>query len=141
MVGGLGVRQRPSQIRWVFTALWGQPMGETVGSRIKARRIELGFSMRRLAAQVGVSHQQWRKWERDESRIADAHLAVICRVLEVSADVLLGLAVVAPAPDMAGIDDQARKLMANFRALSASARRELLRASRVMALEERPLPA
>lgn len=116
-------------------------MGETVGSRIKARRIGLGLSMRGLAGQVGVSHQQWRKWERDESRIADAYLAAICRVLEVSADALLGLAAVEPSAEMAGLDEQARKLMANFRALSAPARRELLRASRVMALEERPLPA
>jgi transcriptional regulator with XRE-family HTH domain len=116
-------------------------MGESVGSRIKARRVGLGKSMRGVAAKVGVSHQQWRKWERDESRIADPHLAMICRVLEVSADALLGLKADPPLADVSALDDQARKLMANFRALSEPARRELLRASRVMALEERPLPA
>lgn len=119
-------------------------MEETIGQRIRARRTELGISMRQAAVVVGVSHQQWTKWERNENRVGADRLMAIAQALKISADALLGLGAEQldqPTAEDLALDDQARKLMAYFRELSPPDRSQLLRGARIMVLEARPLPA
>jgi len=119
-------------------------MEETIGQRIRARRTELGISMRQAAVVVGVSHQQWTKWERNENRVGADRLTAIAQALKISADALLGLEAGQsdqPTAEDLALDEQARKLMKYFRELSPPDRSQLLRGARIMVLEARPLPA
>lgn len=100
--------------------------------------------MRQAAGAVGVTHQQWTKWENDENRVGADRLTAIAQTLKISADALLGLEAAGadqPTAEDLALDEQARKLMAYFRELSPPDRSELLRAGRIMVLEARPLPA
>ena len=119
-------------------------MEDTVGQRIRARRTELGFSMRQAAGSVGVTHQQWTKWESNENRVGADRLTAIAQTLRISADALLGLESGQsdqPTAEDLALDEQARKLMRYFRELSPPDRSQLLRGARIMVLEARPLPA
>ena len=57
-----------------------------VGRRIREWRMILGFSQRALADQIGVSHQQLRRYEQGTDRVSAASLYRIACRLGVSVD-------------------------------------------------------
>lgn len=64
----------------------------TTGQIIRARRDELGWSLRVAAARVGVVDQTWSRWERDERAIDFPGMAGrVSRVLGLTLDELAGL--------------------------------------------------
>ncbi len=54
-----------------------------VGSRVRMRRLLLGFSQERLADQIGVTFQQVQKYEKGMNRIGASRLQRIAEVLAV----------------------------------------------------------
>src|SRR4051794_7839429 len=57
-----------------------------IGARIRERRIVLGLSQQAFAKQIGVTHQQARKYEQGTNGIAAGRLHQIARTLAVSVD-------------------------------------------------------
>lgn len=53
-----------------------------VGKRIQQRRKEVGFTAENLAEQIGVSQQQFSRYERGVTKINVAHLASIAVLLD-----------------------------------------------------------
>ena len=62
---------------------------QAVGSRIKARRLQLGMSQTELADAVGVTFQQIQKYERGANRTSASRILALCRVLKVTPNALL----------------------------------------------------
>ena len=56
---------------------------QTIGKRLRARRLEQAVSQGSLATQLGVSFQQVQKYEKGVNRIGSARLVEIARVLQV----------------------------------------------------------
>jgi transcriptional regulator with XRE-family HTH domain len=54
-----------------------------VGSRLRLRRLEVGWSLEQLAKAVGVSHQQARKWETGETRMVAGRIYDVGAALNV----------------------------------------------------------
>jgi transcriptional regulator with XRE-family HTH domain len=63
----------------------------TLGQRMQARRRQLGLSMKRLAAEVGVCEKTISNWERDECCFPVNKLITVCRVLHWTPNKLLGI--------------------------------------------------
>lgn len=61
------------------------------GERISLYRRNRNFTQEELAARIGVTSQAVSKWERKQSYPDVSMLPEICRLLQVSADVLLGI--------------------------------------------------
>lgn len=61
------------------------------GNRIKERRIEKRLTQEQLADKVNKSKQVISNWERGYSKPIDEDLASLSKVLDVSADYLLGI--------------------------------------------------
>ena len=59
------------------------PVDIHVGARVRLRRIELGMSQERLAAELGLTFQQVQKYERAANRISASRLYHIGKVLDV----------------------------------------------------------
>jgi transcriptional regulator with XRE-family HTH domain len=59
------------------------PVDIHVGSRVRLRRIELGMSQEKLAAELGLTFQQVQKYERAANRISASRLYHIGKVLDV----------------------------------------------------------
>src|SRR6202035_643880 len=59
------------------------PVDVHVGARVRLRRIELGISQEKLAAELGVTFQQVYKYERAANRISASRLFQIGKVLGV----------------------------------------------------------
>ena len=55
---------------------------QTIGQRVRARRLELGMSQERLAEMLGVTFQQVQKYEKGVNRIAASRLLNIAAALE-----------------------------------------------------------
>lgn len=64
---------------------------EAFGSKIAAYRQNRGFTQEELACRIGVTPQAISKWERSQSLPDLPILADLCRVLNLSADFLLGV--------------------------------------------------
>src|SRR5437899_12143368 len=60
------------------------PVDLHVGQRVRLRRIELGMSQEKLAAELGLTFQQIQKYERAANRISASRLHQLCRVLDVT---------------------------------------------------------
>lgn len=56
---------------------------ETMGHRIRLRRVEQGMSQAELGAKLGVSFQQVQKYEKGTNRVGAARLQQIATALEV----------------------------------------------------------
>lgn len=69
----------------------------TFGRRLQQVRKAAGLSQEQLAELVGMSRQAVSKWETDQAAPDIDKLALLCGVLGVSADELLGRAAPAPA--------------------------------------------
>jgi transcriptional regulator with XRE-family HTH domain len=59
------------------------PTDVIVGSRVRLRRMELGFSQTKLADALGITFQQVQKYERGTNRIGASRLLAIAKVLAV----------------------------------------------------------
>ena len=59
------------------------PVDIHVGSRVRLRRIELGISQEKLAAELGLTFQQVQKYERAANRISASRLFQMGKVLDV----------------------------------------------------------
>ena len=55
-----------------------------IGSRVRARRIMLGMSQKRLADALGLTFQQVQKYEKGVNRIGASRLLQIAGILDVS---------------------------------------------------------
>lgn len=71
---------RPQSARSIATA--PQPADIYVGSRVKIRRLEIGYSAQRLGEAIGFSRQQLEKVERGENRLTVGRLWDVCEALE-----------------------------------------------------------
>jgi transcriptional regulator with XRE-family HTH domain len=52
-----------------------------IGRRLRERRVMLGLTLRQVAEQVGITHQQLAKYERGANRLSAARLHQTARVL------------------------------------------------------------
>ena len=59
------------------------PVDGYVGSRIRARRLELGMSQKKLGESVSLTFQQIQKYERGANRIGSGRLYEFSRILGV----------------------------------------------------------
>ena len=59
------------------------PVDKHVGSRVRTRRLMLGMSQGKLAAQLGVTFQQVQKYERGTDRISASRLLAMSQALQV----------------------------------------------------------
>ncbi len=57
------------------------PIDAHVGARLRLRRMMLGVSQEKLAAQVGVTFQQIQKYEKGQNRIGASRLLQLSRAL------------------------------------------------------------
>ncbi len=57
------------------------PCGETVAERIRAKRRQMGWSQRELAAALGVDPCTVKDWEAGRTIMVKAHRALIARLL------------------------------------------------------------
>ncbi len=62
------------------------PVDLYVGSRIRLRRIYLGYSQARLAQAMGLTFQQIQKYEKGANRVAASRLHELSRLLDVPID-------------------------------------------------------
>lgn len=62
------------------------PIDIHVGSRVRLRRMLLGFSQEKLAEQLGLTFQQIQKYEKGINRIGASRLFELGRVLGVGVD-------------------------------------------------------
>ncbi len=60
-----------------------QQIDRHVGARVRDRRVMLGLTQQQAAELVGVTYQQWHKYEKGINRVAAGRLAQISRVLGV----------------------------------------------------------
>jgi len=57
------------------------PLDVALGSRIRLRRRELGFSQEQLARKIGITFQQVQKYEHGTNRVSFSRLVEIARAL------------------------------------------------------------
>ncbi len=76
-------KPRKKQRRWSYTVgeFGPRPVDVHVGGRVKARRTLIGMSQTELGKHVGVTFQQFQKYEKGMNRIAASRLWVISLVL------------------------------------------------------------
>jgi transcriptional regulator with XRE-family HTH domain len=55
----------------------------TVSEKIKYYRIQKGWSRKKLSEHVGVSHQQFMKYENGTNRVSAGRLGLIAAIIEV----------------------------------------------------------
>lgn len=61
-----------------------------LGSRIKSRRKELGFSQADVAKHLGISYQQMQKYESGKDKLRVLYLSEIAGFLDTKAAILIG---------------------------------------------------
>jgi transcriptional regulator with XRE-family HTH domain len=64
-------------------------MDRVIGSRLRARRLEMKLSQEELGTKLGVSFQQVQKYEKGVNRIGSARLVEIASVLDVNVSYFL----------------------------------------------------
>ena len=77
---------------------------ETINSRIKRLRLQLGYTQDQLGKAIGISGVSVSKWESEDSEPKSKHLPAIAKALKVSLDQLLhgGERTLEPGPDLRG---------------------------------------
>lgn len=74
-------------------ATWGyalSPRLRSLGRRLRERRLALGLSIKRLAAQLGLSWHQPQRWETGENLPSLEALERLCGALGVTPNWLMG---------------------------------------------------
>jgi transcriptional regulator with XRE-family HTH domain len=66
------------------------PLDIALGSRIRLRRRELGFSQEQLAREVGITFQQVQKYEHGTNRVSFSRLVEIAQALSCSIGDIVG---------------------------------------------------
>ena len=66
------------------------PLDIALGSRIRLRRRELGFSQEQLARQIGITFQQVQKYEHGTNRVSFSRLVEIAQALRCSVMDIVG---------------------------------------------------
>lgn len=61
-----------------------KPVDVFVGTRVRARRVELGMSQEKLAHAIGLTFQQVQKYEKGANRIGSSRLMQIANALDVA---------------------------------------------------------
>jgi transcriptional regulator with XRE-family HTH domain len=106
-----------------------------IGSRIRARRLELGMSQEGLADSLGVTFQQVQKYEKGINRVAASTLIAIARVLDVQVTALIPRAGKASASQI-GVDDEIyQSLIAYYSKLNPAGRRLLVASAKSLLAE------
>jgi transcriptional regulator with XRE-family HTH domain len=106
-----------------------------IGSRIRARRLELGMSQEGLADALGVTFQQVQKYEKGINRVAASTLIAIARVLDVQVTALIPRAGKASASQI-GVDDEIyQSLIAYYSKLNPAGRRLLVASAKSLLAE------
>ncbi|MEO3429069.1 helix-turn-helix domain-containing protein [Pelagibius sp. CAU 1746] len=86
------------------------PIDIAIGSRLRLRRLAMGFSQETLARALGITFQQIQKYERGTNRIFASRLFQLSQVLRVPVGYFFqGIPAdgEAPAPEAAGSDGEA----------------------------------
>ncbi len=66
------------------------PLDVALGSRIRLRRRELGFSQEQLAREVGITFQQVQKYEHGTNRVSFSRLVEISKALRCGVMQIIG---------------------------------------------------
>lgn len=66
------------------------PLDIALGSRIRLRRRELGFSQEQLAREVGITFQQVQKYEHGTNRVSFSRLVEIAQALHCGVSDIVG---------------------------------------------------
>lgn len=61
-----------------------------VGARARERRVMLGLSQRAVAAHLGVTHQQFCKYENGDNKLSPERLSALAAALSTTSEALLG---------------------------------------------------
>lgn len=64
---------------------------QEVGKRIKEARKQAGYKQREVAAKMGIVLQQYQTYESGRYQLDYDKMITICKILNISADYLLGL--------------------------------------------------
>lgn len=67
-------------------------MKKAVGQKLKERREQLCMTQRQVAECLGVAQPVYQRFEKGTFECSYAQLAAICKLYDISADYLLGLA-------------------------------------------------
>ncbi len=99
-----------------------------VGARIREHRIVRGLTQQQMAQRIGVSYQQFNKYERGLNRISAGRLQQIAQTLGVTAGSLFTDLPAAPPDDHPDRSHERMclELTRNFRSLSSDADRRAL---------------
>lgn len=89
-----------------------------IGDRIRSYREKINMSQKDFAEKVGISPNRASNWERGINRPDADMLSIICRVLNVSPDVLLGL----PSKRASEITAQEQSHIQKYRSLDPHGR-------------------
>ena len=68
-----------------------QDLKKQIGQRIKESRIQTNLTQREVSDKLGIVLQQYHTYERGRYELDYKKLTEICKILDVSADFLLGL--------------------------------------------------
>jgi transcriptional regulator with XRE-family HTH domain len=100
---------------------------EGIGARIRERREELGFPQRHVADLVGVTYQQFQKYETGANRVSAANLVKIAAALRLDpAELLPGAAAANRTRKAASEDGMALQLQSAYARLKSVKERRLI---------------
>ncbi len=99
-------------------------LNKIIGNKVWRCRIELGISRSDLAKKVGVSHQQFEKYEKGLNRISVGTLATIMEYMAVEADYFFNDET--PDPYSAAQRRMCREISNNFMSIKNPKHRKLL---------------
>ena len=68
-----------------------KPLKEELGRKLKERREQLGMTQRQVAAALGFSQPTYQRFEKRILECSYSQLVAICKLVDLSADYLLGL--------------------------------------------------
>lgn len=66
-------------------------MDSTFGKRLRSARVSLKLTQKELASKIGVKHNSISDWENDKNKPDPDTIELLCGVLEISPNYLLGL--------------------------------------------------
>ncbi|WP_262298415.1 helix-turn-helix domain-containing protein [Microvirga sesbaniae] len=93
-------------------------MDQTIGTRVRARRIAVGMSQQRLAGALEITFRKVEKYEKGINRVTAARLVGIAHVLGTTVDTLLDLD--RPSVDAAIFEDaDLHQLLVAYRKIPA----------------------
>ncbi len=65
---------------------------ENVGKRLRERRLQLHMTQSEVAAALGVAQPVYQRFEKGVYECSYEQLAALCKLFDISADYLLGIA-------------------------------------------------